>query len=191
MDFEKWLRLQWDRAGAWLCVGAGAVLLVVGWVGVSGSAYPAEQLPYVISGGVGGVFLLGLGAMLWLSADLRDEWRKLDRIEQAVRERGVLHVEWRPAGQEVFGPFQAGASRGVYEDPMEVPVRSPEQVPPEPAEAEPAGGSGPLRSVPASRTPGRVRGSRANGSVEGQRKGSGSVMAKVERDGPDAPGGER
>ena len=32
------------------------------------------------------MFLLGVGAMLWLSADLRDEWRKLDRIEQAIRE---------------------------------------------------------------------------------------------------------
>ncbi len=179
MDFEKWLRLQWDRAGAWLCVAAGAVLLVVGWVGVSGSAYPAEQLPYVISCGVGGVFLLGLGAMLWLSADLRDEWRKLDRIEQAVRERAVLHLEWRPAGfeaptgQELFGPFQAGASRGVNEYPMGPPVGSPEQIPPEPAEDEPAGGSGALRSVPASRAAGRARGPRATGSVEGSGRGRG------------------
>jgi hypothetical protein len=30
------------------------------------------------------MFLLGLGAMLWLSADLRDEWRKLDRIERRL-----------------------------------------------------------------------------------------------------------
>jgi len=45
---------------------------------------PAEQLPYIISAGIGGMFLLGLGAMLWLSADLRDEWRKLDRIERRL-----------------------------------------------------------------------------------------------------------
>jgi hypothetical protein len=31
-----------------------------------------------------GVFLLGLGGVLWLSADLRDEWRKLDRIERRL-----------------------------------------------------------------------------------------------------------
>ncbi len=197
MDFGKWLRLQWDRAGAWLCVVAGAVLLVVGWVGVSGSAYPAEQLPYVISCGVGGVFLLGLGAMLWLSADLRDEWRKLDRIEQAVRERGVLHVELRPAGfeaptgQAVFGPLEAGASHGVYEHPMGVPVVSAGQVPQPPADDEPAGaGSGGLSSVLASRSAGRSRGSRADRSADGQRRGSGSVTAKVERDTPGIPGGE-
>jgi hypothetical protein len=85
MDIVRWIRLEWDRFGAWVCVGAGAVVVLVGWLGVSRTAYPAEQIPYIISGGVGGVFLLGLGAMLWLSADLRDEWRKLDRIEEAIR----------------------------------------------------------------------------------------------------------
>ena len=84
MDLKTLFRLQWDRAAAWAFVGIGAVVLIVGWVGVSGSALPAEQLPYIISAGIGGMFLLGLGAMLWLSADLRDEWRKLDRIERRL-----------------------------------------------------------------------------------------------------------
>jgi hypothetical protein len=48
---------------------------------VSDTLNTGEQLPYVVSGGMVGLFLLGLGAMLWLSADLRDEWRKLDRLE--------------------------------------------------------------------------------------------------------------
>jgi len=87
MDVGKWLRLQWDRVLAWAFVVAGAIALVAGWVGVSGTAYAAEQLPYVISGGIGGIFLLGVGATLWLSADLRDEWRKLDGIEDALREQ--------------------------------------------------------------------------------------------------------
>jgi hypothetical protein len=91
----KWLRLQWDRALAWALVVAGAVALIIGWVGVSSTAYSAEQLPYIISGGIGGIFLLGVGATLWLSADLRDEWRKLDRIEEALqqREASPLHAE--------------------------------------------------------------------------------------------------
>jgi len=85
MDIGKWLRLQWDRVLAWVLVAAGAIALIAGWVGVSGSAYAAGQLPYIISGGIGGIFLLGVGATLWLSADLRDEWRKLDSIEDALR----------------------------------------------------------------------------------------------------------
>ena len=92
MDPARWLRLQWDRALAWVLVAAGAIALIAGWVGVSSTAYSAEQLPYIISGGIGGIFLLGVGATLWLSADLRDEWRKLDRIEEALQQREVIAV---------------------------------------------------------------------------------------------------
>jgi hypothetical protein len=67
-----------------VCTVIGGTLLLVGWIGVSGTPYLAEQVPYIISGGVGGVFFLGIGATLWISADLRDEWRKLDRIEEAL-----------------------------------------------------------------------------------------------------------
>jgi hypothetical protein len=78
--------LQWDRAAAWAFALAGAVVLLLGWFGVSRYAYPADQLPYIVSGGIGGLFLLGVGATLWLSADVRDEWRKLDLIEDALRQ---------------------------------------------------------------------------------------------------------
>jgi hypothetical protein len=84
MNLGNWLRLAWDRAAAVALIAAGAVALVLGWVGVSGEAFPAKQLPYLISGGIAGVFVLGLGALCWLSADMRDEWTKLDRIEGAL-----------------------------------------------------------------------------------------------------------
>lgn len=82
MELLRWCRLQWDRVGAVAGVAAGAVLLVVGWVKVSGTPYTAEQIPVVVSCGLGGIFLLGLGAMLWHSADMKDQWRKLDRLEE-------------------------------------------------------------------------------------------------------------
>ena len=37
MDFVKYTRNQWDRIGAWLCVLGGAVALLVGYFGVSGT----------------------------------------------------------------------------------------------------------------------------------------------------------
>ncbi|MGH3521133.1 MAG: hypothetical protein ACRDQ7_27905 [Haloechinothrix sp.] len=85
MDIVTWTRSQWDRLTAGATAVAAAVVLIIGWRGVSGTAYPAEQLPYIVSAGLGGLFLLGISTALWLSADLRDEWRKLDRIEQAIR----------------------------------------------------------------------------------------------------------
>lgn len=88
MDIVTRIRSQWDRLTAAATALVGAATLVVGWRGVSGTPYPAEQLPYVVSAGLGSLFLLGISTALWLSADLRDEWRKLDRIEQALRAAG-------------------------------------------------------------------------------------------------------
>ena len=91
MEFLSWVRDQWDRVGAVVLVVAGALALLFGWLGISDAVLPSEQLPYLLSGGLVGVFLLGLGATLWLSADLRDEWRKLDRLEELVD--GKVEVE--------------------------------------------------------------------------------------------------
>lgn len=88
MDRMTVVKSQWDRIAAIATAAAAAIVLIVGWVGVSSTAYPAEQLPYIISAGVGSLFLLGISTALWLSADLHDEWRKLDRIEQAIRSAG-------------------------------------------------------------------------------------------------------
>lgn len=79
-DIQLWLRYQWDRALAIVAILFGIVALLLGWLGASGTSHPAEQIPYVISGGLTGIFALGVGVMLWLSADLRDNWRKLDEL---------------------------------------------------------------------------------------------------------------
>jgi hypothetical protein len=84
MNVKTWLKAQWDRV-----LGAGAVLIgvvaiLLGYRGVAGTPFPAEQIPYVISGAVVGIALIGVGLTSWLSADLRDEWRKLDRIEHLL-----------------------------------------------------------------------------------------------------------
>jgi hypothetical protein len=85
MDLYRWMRNQWDRTVGLLAALAGLVAIVLGWYGVSGALLPAQQIPYLASGAVGGVFLLGVSATLWLSADARDEWRKLDELLEEVR----------------------------------------------------------------------------------------------------------
>lgn len=89
MDLKQWIRKHPDRAGAWIAVALGAFALFLGWQGASTTAYPAEQLPYIISGGIGGALVVVFGATLLISADLRDEWHKLDRIERWLQEAAL------------------------------------------------------------------------------------------------------
>jgi hypothetical protein len=119
MDLNKLLRTQWDRTAAIASVALGAVFLLIGWIGVSGTAYLAEQAPYIVPGGIGGVFLLGIGATLWISADLRDEWRKLDRIERAL---GDGSLRWQEDAAVVPAARTAPA-------PAAVPVMAAQEVP--------------------------------------------------------------
>lgn len=81
---KSYLREQWDRVSAVVAVAAGALMLLLGWAGVQGKIYPGQQMPYIVSGGLGGIFVLGIGAVLWLSADVRDEWRKLDEVDATL-----------------------------------------------------------------------------------------------------------
>ncbi len=80
MEFLTLLRSQWDRAIAIAAAIGGAVSLLIGWIGTSGTEHVAEQLPYIVSAGLTGIFLLGIAAVLWITADLRDEWRELRRV---------------------------------------------------------------------------------------------------------------
>ena len=84
MNLVKLCRNQWDRTLAIVLVVGGFAALLVGWLAVSGTIFTFEQIPYVISGAVVGIALIGIGLTSWLSADLRDEWRKLDRLERLL-----------------------------------------------------------------------------------------------------------
>lgn len=81
------LRAQWDRVTAVCAFIVGVVVLIIGYHGVADDPFAAGQIPYVISAGVGGIFFLGVAGTLWLSADLKDEWRKLDELLEALRLR--------------------------------------------------------------------------------------------------------
>jgi hypothetical protein len=76
------LRAQGDRLlGFAFLVGGGFLIFLAYW-GLSDSTDPAQGMAYASSGGLGGLFLVGLGATLVVSADLRDSWRKLRLLER-------------------------------------------------------------------------------------------------------------
>jgi hypothetical protein len=85
VDFVTWLRAQRDRVAGWTCIAIGAVMVISAWFSISGTSVISAQLTYLASGGIGGLFLLGAGFGLLVRGDLHDEWRKLDRLESALR----------------------------------------------------------------------------------------------------------
>jgi hypothetical protein len=68
-----------------LLIGA-AVALALGWYGVSGQALVAKQLPYLVSGGLLGVALVILAAVLVGADIVQRELGRLERVERLVED---------------------------------------------------------------------------------------------------------
>jgi hypothetical protein len=110
---------QSDRTAAAVLAVTGLVALLVAWLGVSSTVFTYKQMPYVVSGGLLGVCLVSMAGALWRSADLRDAWRKLDRLEELVQ-------------------TMAAANRGRVvdlDDTTATPLPSPKAVTPSPIHA--------------------------------------------------------
>ena len=72
---------------------AGAIAVFVGYFGVSGTLDPAQQLPYLVSGGVGGLFLLGLAATLLFSTDFSATRNEVRQLREEIAELRALLME--------------------------------------------------------------------------------------------------
>lgn len=113
MNLARWCRNEWERTLAVLSIGSGLLVFFLGWLGQRDKSLATEQIPYVVSGAMFGLLLIVLGTTVWLSADLRDEWIKLDRVEENVA-RAVALLE---ADSERDRAFDAPSHRA----PVEVP----------------------------------------------------------------------
>src|SRR5581483_1080571 len=128
---RRFLRAEWDRLAGYAFVLAGALALVFGFVGVRHAADVIDEISYLVTGGIGGIFLLGVGATLLLSADLHDDFRKLhrveeklDRIQRALAERHPdLVVDVRPVDPaDPGGNGVTAPAPGTQEGPAPVPA---------------------------------------------------------------------
>jgi hypothetical protein len=83
---------------------AGFLLVVVAWNGAAGLDHPQGQLPYLISGGVGGLALVVVGSALLIVENARRDRALLERrLEELVRAMG------RAASRGATGEVVAGA----------------------------------------------------------------------------------
>ena len=83
------------RAGVGFTVAGGAAL-AAGWAGLDRATLLSEQLPWIVSGALGGLALLAVGIQLFSGAGFAAERRRLERVEAAIRARSD--------GTELGGP---------------------------------------------------------------------------------------
>ena len=89
--FWKWAADAVRPWAGWILAALGIIVIIVGWYGVSGEALVAKQLPYLISGGLGGVALVGIGAAMISAERRRQDTGRIERLEEMVGElRAVL-----------------------------------------------------------------------------------------------------
>jgi hypothetical protein len=86
--FWRWVGSATRPVVGWVLAGLGVIAILIGYLGISRESVVAKQLPYLISGGIGGIALVGAGAALIATEDIRRFRTRLDRLEAMV---GDLH----------------------------------------------------------------------------------------------------
>jgi hypothetical protein len=112
LSLQRW----WRVILGWTMIGAGGLLILLGWIGVSGDPHVARQMSYIASGGIGGLAAAVVGVGLLISEDLRADRRRLGRIEGAILDvQTLLHAQSdslaQRNGSEIKDPERSGGSR--------------------------------------------------------------------------------
>src|SRR5882757_11163770 len=84
--FWRWVGKATRPVVGWILLGLSALFILFGWIGVSGTPIVAKQIPYVVSGGIAGVFLAVFGAYFLGTEELRKDSGRLDRLERMVEQ---------------------------------------------------------------------------------------------------------
>lgn len=86
----------------------GAVMLFLGWWGVSGAATVGEQLPYIASGSIPGATLVVAGAVLLARESTQNAARRTDELIAQLHALLVEDVPEAPAAPETVAPIVDG-----------------------------------------------------------------------------------
>jgi len=85
---------------------AGLVAVLVGYLGVRNQSHIELQLPYLISGGLGGLVLMGLGALVLIQYQMRIQARRFAEMTDSLD-------EWKEQAIAELRSFLEGAEIDV------------------------------------------------------------------------------
>lgn len=83
---------------------AGLVAVLVGYLGVRDESHIELQLPYVISGGLGGLALMGLGALVLIQYQMRLQARRFAEMTDSLdewKEQAIAEIRSFLEGAEI------------------------------------------------------------------------------------------
>ena len=114
--FWRWAAKATRPVVGWVLLALAALFILFGWIGVSGTPVVAKQIPYVISGGIAGVFLAVFGAYFLATEELRKDSGRLDRLERMVNElhEALLTRDDAPAPASATAAEGAGTNGHAY-----------------------------------------------------------------------------
>lgn len=72
------------KATAAVCAVLGLVAIVIGYLGVRDESDIVLQLPYLASGGLGGLALIGIGAMALVRAQMREQTARFAELTEQL-----------------------------------------------------------------------------------------------------------
>jgi hypothetical protein len=85
---------------------AGLIAVLVGYLGVRDQSHIELQLPYLISGGLGGLVLMGLGALVLIQYQMRIQARRFAEMTDSLD-------EWKEQALAELRTFLEGAEIDV------------------------------------------------------------------------------
>jgi hypothetical protein len=116
----RWSWVVRDDPGlalGWLLVAAGVAAIVAGYLGLRTQPDVLGQMPYVVTGGLGGLALVAAGGIVIGSAGMRQTNQRLGRLEQALvalEEEILGEFDLIHAGQD--GPVVSAARHRATTD---------------------------------------------------------------------------
>jgi len=94
---------------------AGLVAVLVGYLGVRNQSHIELQLPYLISGGLGGLVLMALGALVLIQYQMRIQARRFAEMTDSLdewKEQAIAELRTCLEGAEIDVEVLTPASNG-------------------------------------------------------------------------------